>query len=95
VESGLSKAKHARPRRGSLANHFLIAFFFRKYFNAFEFGIGRAGRPEKVARQVYHALTDKRPKTRYPASNFMMAPTWLAIRAKWLLPDRVFDKIVA
>lgn len=64
------------------------------YFKVFEFGMGRAGHPHKVARKVHEALTASRPKTRYPTTNFMLVPTWLAIAAKWLLPDRVFDKIV-
>lgn len=65
-----------------------------QYFSAFEFGMKRAGQPTAVAKKVHQALTDPRPKMRYPVTNFMWIPTWLAVRAKWLLPDRLFDKIV-
>ncbi len=64
-------------------------------FRIFERGMGSAGPPEKVANVVYRALTDKRPKTRYSTTNFLTIPTWLALRVKQLLPDRLFDKIVA
>lgn len=56
--------------------------------------MGRAGRPETVARKVHEALTARHPRTRYPCTNFLTVPTYLAIFAKWVLPDRLFDKIV-
>lgn len=68
-------------------------YYSQKYFNIFNYGIGHAG-DVQVARKVLAARTDARPKTRYATTNFMMVPTWLAIRAKQFIPDRLMDKIL-
>jgi len=47
--------------------------------------------PEAVARAVEHALTAKRPRTRYPVGKDAKQ----RIRAAGLLPDRAFDAIMA
>lgn len=69
-------------------------YYSQKYFNIFNSGIGHAGDVHQFARKVLAALTDARPKTRYATTNFMMVPTWLAIRAKQFIPDRLMDKIL-
>jgi hypothetical protein len=69
-------------------------YYTKKYFEIFGFGIHHAGDVTRVARKVLAALTDARPKTRYAATNFMMVPTWLVIRAKQFIPDRLMDKIL-
>jgi NAD(P)-dependent dehydrogenase (short-subunit alcohol dehydrogenase family) len=53
---------------------------------------GRTGvSPEKVARAVEHALTARRPKTRYLVGR----DAWVRARVETLLPDRVRDRILA
>jgi NAD(P)-dependent dehydrogenase (short-subunit alcohol dehydrogenase family) len=47
--------------------------------------------PEKVADAVAHALTDKRPKTRY----LVGADARMTLLVRRVLPDRVRDRIVA
>jgi NAD(P)-dependent dehydrogenase (short-subunit alcohol dehydrogenase family) len=47
--------------------------------------------PEKVADAVAHALTDKRPKTRY----LVGADARMTLLMRRVLPDRVRDRIVA
>jgi NAD(P)-dependent dehydrogenase (short-subunit alcohol dehydrogenase family) len=47
--------------------------------------------PEKVARAVEHALTARRPKTRYLVGR----DAWVRAHVEALLPDRVRDGIVA
>jgi NAD(P)-dependent dehydrogenase (short-subunit alcohol dehydrogenase family) len=47
--------------------------------------------PEEVAEAVAHALTAKRPRTRYPVGKDAKQ----RIRASGLLPDRAFDAIMA
>lgn len=47
--------------------------------------------PEKVARVVAHALTARRPRTRYPVG----ADTRVMATLGRLLPDRVRDRIIA
>ncbi len=44
---------------------------------------------------IVHAVTSRRPNTRYEvASVSSLFTAWGALWAKWLLPDRVFDKLV-
>jgi NAD(P)-dependent dehydrogenase (short-subunit alcohol dehydrogenase family) len=53
---------------------------------------GRRGiEPERVAEVITHALTAKRPKTRYLVGR----DAKLNARVRKLLPDRVFDRLVA
>jgi NAD(P)-dependent dehydrogenase (short-subunit alcohol dehydrogenase family) len=47
--------------------------------------------PEQVAEAVAHALTARRPRTRYPVGR----DARLRIRLAGLLPDRAFDALVA
>jgi short-subunit dehydrogenase len=47
--------------------------------------------PDEVAQAVEHALTANRPRTRYPVGR----DAKLRIRAAGLLPDKVFDALVA
>jgi short-subunit dehydrogenase len=53
---------------------------------------GRGGlAPEEVADVVVHALTTKRPRTRYLVGR----DAKLRARAARVLPDRVFDRLIA
>jgi NAD(P)-dependent dehydrogenase (short-subunit alcohol dehydrogenase family) len=53
---------------------------------------GRAGiAPERVAEVIAHALTAKRPRTRYLVGR----DAKINARVRRLLPDRVFDRLVA
>jgi NAD(P)-dependent dehydrogenase (short-subunit alcohol dehydrogenase family) len=47
--------------------------------------------PEKVARAIRRALTDARPRPRYPVG----AVARLLMSLRWLLPDRAFDHLSA
>jgi NAD(P)-dependent dehydrogenase (short-subunit alcohol dehydrogenase family) len=47
--------------------------------------------PDRVARAVEHALTARRPRPRYPVG----IDAWMGIFARWLLPARAMDWIVA
>jgi hypothetical protein len=47
--------------------------------------------PEKVAEAIGHALTAKRPKTRY----LVGSDARMTLLMRRLLPDRVRDRIVA
>lgn len=47
--------------------------------------------PDRVARAVEHALTSRRPRPRY----IVGADARLAIFARWLLPDRALDWVIA
>ena len=47
--------------------------------------------PDEVAQVVEHALTADKPRTRYPVGR----DAKMRIRAAGLLPDRVFDRLVA
>ena len=47
--------------------------------------------PEKVAKVVEHALTARRPKTRY----LLGRDAWTRAHVETLLPDKVRDKVVA
>lgn len=47
-------------------------------------------RPEAVARAVEHAMTARRPKTRYRVGR----DSWAAATAARLLPDRVLDSVI-
>ncbi len=51
----------------------------------------RSGSPEKVARAVEHALTAKRPRTRYPAGPDARLGALLAR----ILPDPLLDRILS
>jgi short-subunit dehydrogenase len=91
----LSKILHSEEVANStMAAQTYPRYYTKKYFDIFNFGINHAGDVTRVARQVLAALTDIRPKTRYATTNFMMVPTWLAIQAKQLIPDRLMDKIL-
>lgn len=70
-------------------------YYTSKYFSIFKKGIEMAGHVSQPAHKILAALTDARPKTRYTTTNFMSIPTWAAIRVKEIIPDRLFDKIVA
>jgi NAD(P)-dependent dehydrogenase (short-subunit alcohol dehydrogenase family) len=50
----------------------------------------RAAPPERVARAVHHALTAKRPRTRYVVGR----DARIGIRLASLLPDRAFDALM-
>jgi NAD(P)-dependent dehydrogenase (short-subunit alcohol dehydrogenase family) len=53
--------------------------------------MGRRGvKPDRVARVIEHALTSSRPRTRY-----LVGDAWIQYPLSRLLPDRVFDRIVA
>ena len=52
--------------------------------------IAHAMPAETVARAVVHALTARRPKTRYP----LPLGTGLTIRLRRWLPDRLWDRLV-
>lgn len=52
---------------------------------------GRGIPPEQVADRVVHALTASRPRTRYPVGRGVRARIVLS----QLLPDRVFDRLIA
>ena len=52
---------------------------------------GRGAPPEKVAKVVAHALTARRPRTRYPVGADARAMATL----RKLLPDRLRDRLVA
>jgi NAD(P)-dependent dehydrogenase (short-subunit alcohol dehydrogenase family) len=62
---------------------------FRRVLSTMSEDEGRGSPPEVVAKVVARALTDRRPKTRYPAGR---RSVMLAVMAK-LLPPRVFDAI--
>jgi short-subunit dehydrogenase len=62
------------------------------FFSNFEYGIDHSGRTSQVARKVLAALRDTRPKTRYHTTNFMRLPTWMVVRIKQIVPDRLLDK---
>lgn len=51
----------------------------------------RGIRPERVAKAVAHALTARRPRTRYLVGFDARGQALL----RWLLPDRVVDRIIA
>lgn len=74
------------------AAHVYDRLYTDKFFDNFDFGIKHAGKPSQVTRKVLAALRDSRPKTRYQATTFMGIPTWLIIRLKQILPDRLLDK---
>jgi len=91
----LSKILHSEEMGNStVAAETYSRYYTKKYFDIFQFGIHHAGDVTRVARKVFAALTDARPKTRYATANFMMVPTWLAIRAQQFIPDRLMDKIL-
>jgi NAD(P)-dependent dehydrogenase (short-subunit alcohol dehydrogenase family) len=46
--------------------------------------------PDVVARAVLHALTSRKPRTRYPVG----AGAKRLLRLRWLLSDRQFDRVV-
>jgi NAD(P)-dependent dehydrogenase (short-subunit alcohol dehydrogenase family) len=50
----------------------------------------RGAAPEKVAEAVHHALTARRPKTRYLVGGDAKVTAKLA----WLLPDRALDQLI-
>lgn len=91
----LPKVLHSEELGNStMAAQTYSRYYSKKYFNIFNYGIGHSGSVHQVARKVLTALSDARPKTRYATTNFMMVPTWLAIRAKQFIPDRIMDKIL-
>ena len=49
----------------------------------------RGAPPSKVADAVEHALTSKRPRTRY-----LIGDAHLLIALKWLLPARLLDRLL-
>jgi NAD(P)-dependent dehydrogenase (short-subunit alcohol dehydrogenase family) len=46
---------------------------------------------EAVAEAIEHALTASRPRTRYPVGK----DAWLGAAARWALPDRALDRLLA
>jgi NAD(P)-dependent dehydrogenase (short-subunit alcohol dehydrogenase family) len=44
---------------------------------------------------IEHALTSRYPRTRYLVANIVGAPAAVLARIAWLLPDRVFDALLA
>jgi NAD(P)-dependent dehydrogenase (short-subunit alcohol dehydrogenase family) len=53
--------------------------------------MGRRGvKPDRVARVIERALTSGRPRTRY-----LVGDAWIQYPLSRLLPDRVFDRVVA
>jgi NAD(P)-dependent dehydrogenase (short-subunit alcohol dehydrogenase family) len=50
----------------------------------------RGIKPDRVARVIESALTSRRPRTRY-----LVGDAWVQYLASRLLPDRVFDRVVA
>jgi NAD(P)-dependent dehydrogenase (short-subunit alcohol dehydrogenase family) len=50
----------------------------------------RGVKPDRVARVIESALTARRPRTRY-----LVGDAWLQYPLSRLLPDRVFDRVVA
>lgn len=50
----------------------------------------RAIAPERVARVIHKALTARRPRTRYLVGWDARLAAW----ARWLLPDRAFDRLL-
>lgn len=51
----------------------------------------RASPPEAVAKVIEHAMESPRPKTRYLVTTDAKAAAFL----RWLLPDRLFDRVSA
>ena len=51
--------------------------------------------PEVTTEVITHAITSRHPKTRYFVGAAGVLPGWVAARIKWLLPDRLWDLIIA
>lgn len=85
-DEGVRKAVESLPPEGR-----------ERYGRAMEQGnetvlkLSRRGvKPDRVARVIDSALTSRRPRTRY-----LVGDAWLQYPLSRLLPDRVFDRIVA
>jgi len=52
---------------------------------------GRGSRPDVVGRRIARAATAAHPRPRYPAGR----GAGTAVRARRMLPDRVFDRVIA
>lgn len=62
-----------------------------KFVNTMQSNDNRASDPKVIADLVKKAVEAKNPKTRY-VGGFMGKPT---VFLKWLLPDKLFDKMIA
>ena len=51
--------------------------------------------PEVTTEVITHAITSRHPKTRYFVGAAGVLPGWVAARIKWLLPDRLWDLMIA
>jgi hypothetical protein len=52
---------------------------------------GKASHPNEVAQVIAKAIHSKNPKTRYAAGKW----SGLALFGRWILPDKVFDKLLS
>ncbi len=89
VEPGFVKTnfgENARPARERFENHPLYAPFLKRNERTRR-AVRIGDDPTNVARVIERALTDKRPRARYRSG----LDAQLALRARWIVPDRLYD----
>jgi NAD(P)-dependent dehydrogenase (short-subunit alcohol dehydrogenase family) len=89
-EKGLAEAPKARAALAPELNA-LYGGDLDRVEAASEKQAARGIPPERVADAIVHALTAARPKTRY----LVGSEAKIAARARKLLPDRLFDRLIA
>lgn len=50
--------------------------------------------PSVTTSAIHHAITSKYPKTRYPVANVDGIPAAVVNWVRWLLPDRLMDRVL-
>jgi len=97
VRSEMGHKMHAESAESygvSKENYALYDHVFSGFFKADRINAENAAPASVTTGAIIHAISSPHPQTRYVVAVVGDIPAWLVATLKWLLPDRLMDRLV-
>lgn len=82
------------PKQEAVVGQYYQRYYDEKAKSKRSKTLSLADDPIVTTTAIYHAITSKYPKTRYPVANSDGVPAVVIDWVRWVLPDRLMDRLL-